>query len=228
MKKILITALTLLFTTTLISQNTMTFEQKVAHSIGHNWGHMMAQSRDHFNFDLETIFQAMRNAFEGNPSPLTPQEMQQAMQQFEQQINEGAQRQANVAVEQNRAAGRAFLEQNRQNEGVIETASGLQYRVVRMGDGPRPAATDRVRVHYEGTLLDGTVFDSSFARNQDITFGLNQVIAGWTEGLQLMPVGSKFVFYIPADLAYGDRGAGQLIGPGATLIFTVELFGINE
>ena len=228
MKKILTIALTLLISTTLISQHTMTFEQKVGYSIGYNWGRMMAQDKDHFNFDLETIIQAMRDAHGGKPSLLTDQEVQQVMQQFEQQLQASKQKASSSEMEQQKAAGRAFLAANRQNPGVEVTASGLQYRVVTMGTGPRPAATDRVRVHYEGTLLDGTVFDSSIQRGEDITFPLNQVIAGWTEGVQLMPVGSKFVFYIPSDLAYGDRGAGGLIQPGATLIFTVELFGINE
>ena len=226
MKKILIPALTLLFTTTLISQNTMTQEQRISKMIGFDIGRNLSQQP--FTFDATSLYEGIRAALENQNPGFTDQEMQQALREWSQQMQTEMQARAGAAVEQNRAAGRAFLEQNRQNEGVIETASGLQYRVVRMGDGPRPEATDRVRVHYEGTLLDGTVFDSSFARNQDITFGLNQVITGWTEGLQLMPVGSKFVFYIPADLAYGDRGAGQLIGPGATLIFTVELFGINE
>ena len=225
MKKILIPALTLLFTTTLISQNTMTQEQRISKMIGFDMGRNLQQWQ--YPFDLEMMLQGMRAGLEDQDPGFTMQELQQTLNQWAQERQAEQQARAGAATQQAHAEGRAFLEQNRQNEGVNETPSGLQYRVVRMGDGPRPAATDRVRVHYEGTLLDGTVFDSSFARNQDITFGLNQVIAGWTEGLQLMPVGSKFVFYIPADLAYGDRGMGQ-IGPGATLIFTVELFGINE
>jgi FKBP-type peptidyl-prolyl cis-trans isomerase len=132
-------------------------------------------------------------------------------------------------LEKNKAAGKAFLDKNKQDPEVQVTASGLQYKVLVMGEGPKPAsANNRVRVHYEGTLLNGTVFDSSYQRGQDITFRLNEVIAGWTEGVQLMPVGSKFIFYIPSDLAYGDRGIQGVIPPGATLIFTVELLGINE
>ncbi len=121
----------------------------------------------------------------------------------------------------------AFLAENKKKEGVIETASGLQYKVVTMGTGAKPSATDRVKVHYHGTLLDGTVFDSSVERGEPITFGLNQVIAGWTEGVQLMPIGSKFIFYIPSNLAYGDRAAGS-IKPGSTLIFEVELLDIEK
>ena len=122
--------------------------------------------------------------------------------------------------------GRAFLAENKTREGVQETESGLQYKVIKMGDGPKPTAEDKVRVNYTGKLLDGTVFDSSVERKEPIEFKLNGVIRGWTEGLQLMPVGSKFEFYIPYDLAYGSRGAGQDIKPFSTLIFEVELLDI--
>lgn len=125
--------------------------------------------------------------------------------------------------------GTAFLAQNAEAEGVVTTASGLQYKVLQTGNGSTsPGPNDRVRVHYHGTLLDGTVFDSSVERGEPISFGLNQVIKGWTEGLQLMVVGQKNRLFIPSDLAYGDRGAGGKIGPGSTLIFDVELLGINQ
>lgn len=124
--------------------------------------------------------------------------------------------------------GEQFLAANALKEGVITTESGLQYEVISEGKGAKPAATDRVKVHYTGTLLDGTVFDSSVERGEPIVFGLNQVIAGWTEGVQLMNVGSKYRFFIPYNLAYGERGAGQSIPPYATLIFEVELLGIEK
>jgi FKBP-type peptidyl-prolyl cis-trans isomerase len=127
---------------------------------------------------------------------------------------------------QNAAEGDAFLLENRSKEGVTVTDSGLQYKVMVAGDGPRPAATDRVRVHYRGTLLDGQEFDSSYSRGEPITFALDQVIPGWTEGVQLMQVGSKYQFFIPANLAYGPNGPPS-IGPNATLIFEVELLGIE-
>jgi FKBP-type peptidyl-prolyl cis-trans isomerase len=128
----------------------------------------------------------------------------------------------------NKKAGAEFMETNKTEEGVITTASGLQYMVLQAGTGTEhPSATDKVKVHYEGKLLDGTVFDSSVTRGKPISFGLNQVISGWTEGVQLMVEGEATRFFIPAEMAYGDRAAGKIPG-GSTLIFDVELLGINE
>jgi FKBP-type peptidyl-prolyl cis-trans isomerase len=124
-------------------------------------------------------------------------------------------------------AGKAFLEANGKKEGVTTTASGLQYKVIQAGTGPQPKATDTVNVHYKGTFLDGKTFDSSYDRGQPISFPLNGVIAGWTEGVQLMSVGATYEFYIPSHLAYGERGAGGVIPPNSTLIFVVELLGIQ-
>lgn len=132
-----------------------------------------------------------------------------------------------AAYADNKEAGLAFLEANKSVEGVQVTESGLQYKVVKMGKGKKPSATDRVKVHYHGTLIDGKVFDSSVERGEPATFGLNQVIPGWTEGLQLMPVGSKFTFYIPYELAYGDRETGE-IKPFSALVFEVELISIEK
>lgn len=126
-----------------------------------------------------------------------------------------------------KAEGEAFLAENAKREGVIVTGSGLQYEVLTAAEGKKPKATDKVKVHYEGTLIDGTVFDSSYRRGEAISFGLNQVIKGWTEGVQLMSVGAKYKFFIPYNLAYGERGAGAQIPPYAALIFTVELLGIE-
>ncbi|MCG8667887.1 MAG: FKBP-type peptidyl-prolyl cis-trans isomerase [Pseudomonadales bacterium] len=132
------------------------------------------------------------------------------------------------AAAENIERGKEFLEMNASGDGVKVTESGLQYMVLQEGDGDvHPTATDKVKVHYQGTLIDGTVFDSSIARGEPISFGLNQVIKGWTEGLQLMVVGEKTRFFIPSELGYGNRSAGQ-IPPGSVLIFDVELLGINE
>jgi len=127
----------------------------------------------------------------------------------------------------NKAAGEKFLAENAKKPGVIVTASGLQYKILKTGKGPKPTATDTVTVNYRGTLLNGTEFDSSYKRGKPVSFPLNGVIKGWTEGLQLMNVGSKYKFFIPADLAYGAHGAGPTIAPNSTLIFEVELLGIK-
>ena len=128
-----------------------------------------------------------------------------------------------TSPDENKAAGEAFLAENTKKEGITTTASGLQYEVLTQGEGPSPTATTSVTVHYKGTTLDGKEFDSSYSRNAPATFPLNRVIAGWTEGLQLMNVGAKYRFFIPSNLAYGERGAGGDIGPNAALIFEVEL-----
>lgn len=134
--------------------------------------------------------------------------------------------QSRKEAQENLEKGNAFLEENKKREGVITTESGLQYEVLTEGNGPKPVDGDKVRVHYHGTLIDGTVFDSSVDRGEPAVFGVNQVIKGWTEALELMPVGSKWKIYLPASLAYGERGAGADIGPNSTLIFEVELLEI--
>lgn len=170
--------------------------------------------------DLDVMFQAVRTAFAQGTPLLTEQEAAATLQDF-------MTRKRQAEAERNRAEGEAFLAENRKQKGVITTASGPQYMVLREGSGPRPAPTDTVRVNYEGRLLDGTVFDSSYQRGQPAEFPLTAVIAGWTEGVALMPVGAKYRFWIPSDLAYGANGApGGKIGPNATLTFDVELLGI--
>jgi len=162
-------------------------------------------------------------AINGAKSELSPDEIQQSLDELENDMKQVGKSQ----IEAEKEAGRLFLEENRKKAGVKETPSGLQYRVITDSIGKKPTATDTVEVHYHGTLIDGTVFDSSVYRGQTIEFPLNQVIAGWTEGVQLMSEGSKYEFYIPAHLAYGEHGAGDLIKGGATLIFQVELFKVK-
>ena len=131
-------------------------------------------------------------------------------------------------AEKNAKEGEAFFAENKKKEGIVTLPSGLQYKVIKEGDGPTPKATDTVSVNYKGTFIDGTEFDSSYKRNQPATFKVKGVIPGWVEALQLMKVGSKWQIFIPASLAYGDKGAGNVIGPNATLIFEVELLSIDE
>jgi len=171
--------------------------------------------------DARALEQGLADRLAGTETLVATDSVQTIVQTFQQE-----QQEAKAAA--NQAAGEAFLAENAERPGVQVTASGLQYEVITEGDGPRPEASDQVTVHYRGTLLDGTEFDSSYSRGEPATFPLDRVIAGWTEGLQLMPVGSEYKFYIPSDLAYGPRGAGGAIGPNATLVFEVELLEIAE
>ena len=173
--------------------------------------------------DVDAYALGMRDAFDGAEARLTDEEINAEMMAFQEKVE--AEREAAQAQvsEGNAEAGAAFLAENAQREGIIVTESGLQYEVVTAGEGASPGRDDEVEVHYRGTLIDGTVFDSSYDRGQTVTFGVSQVIPGWTEALQLMKEGAKYNLYIPSDLAYGPGGAGQVIGPNSTLIFEVEL-----
>lgn len=159
-------------------------------------------------------------------SPYDAETARNLFQSLHMAMQQGKSGASNASSEENLARGEAFLAENGQREGVITTPSGLQYEVIKLGSGPNPTATSEVEVHYEGTLLDGTVFDSSYERGESISFPLNRVIKGWTEGVQLMPAGSTFKFYIPSDLAYGGRNTGS-IPAFSTLIFKIELLGIK-
>ena len=187
---------------------------KVSYALGMSIGRQL-QQMNAAEVNVDDFAQAIKDVFASKTS-LTDSEAQQAVQDF---FQRKAEEQAGAA----KAEGEAFLAENAKKEGVVSLPSGLQYQVLREGDGRKPAATDQVECHYEGTLINGQVFDSSYQRGQTATFGLNQVIAGWTEGLQLMQEGAKYRFFIPYHFAYGERGAGQSIPPFATLIFDVEL-----
>ena len=171
------------------------------------------------NYNIDLFIKAFEAAIADAPLLMTPEETVNFLNAYEKKVKE---RENADRIK----LGESFLAENAKREGVHTTASGLQYQVVKMGEGPKPVSTDVVKVHYEGTLLDGTKFDSSIDRGKPTEFPLNRVIKGWTEGLQLMPVGSKFTFYIPYQLAYGTQGAGNLIKPYSTLIFEVELLEI--
>jgi FKBP-type peptidyl-prolyl cis-trans isomerase len=198
--------------------------QKLGYIIGMDIGSSLKQQGA--ELDLDSLFEAIRATYNGEPLAMTPEEAATVREEFISKRRAEAEAQRQTQGTANAAEGDKFLLENRVKEGVQVTDSGLQYKVIQMGDGAKPAASDRVTVHYRGTLLNGEEFDSSYSRNQPMTFQLDQVIPGWTEGVQLMPVGSKFMFYVPPDLAYGPNGGGP-IGPNATLVFEVELLGIE-
>lgn len=170
--------------------------------------------------DVESFVKAFTEIMSNSTPSMSPQEANQVIQSYFSQLQENM-------LENNLKEGEAFLKENSKKEGVVTLPSGLQYEILQEGDGVKPKATDKVRCHYHGTLLNGQVFDSSVQRGQPAVFGVNQVIKGWVEALQLMSVGSKWRLFIPSDLAYGSQGAGNSIEPNSTLIFDVELLGIE-
>jgi len=178
--------------------------------------------------DLAAFNAAVETVIKGEKPRLSPKEITAVKRSvFKVQQGKLLAKQKELGLK-NKAAGEKFLAENAKKEGVKTTASGLQYQVIKLGDGVKPRVTDKVKVNYKGTLIDGTVFDSSYKRGKSVTFPLNQVIKGWQEGLQLMPVGSKYRLFLPSSLAYGARGAGSRVGPNATLIFDVELLSIEK
>ena len=192
---------------------------KISYALGLSMGqNLMSSGVESLNY--QDLAAGIEDVLTKQQPKISYQEAQQVLNQFFQELETKV---AGAA----KAEGEKFLAENAKREGVKVTASGLQYEILEPSLGQKPKATDTVRVHYEGTLIDGTVFDSSYRRGESITFPLNGVIAGWTEGLQLMSIGSKYKFFIPYNLAYGERGAGQSIPPYAALIFTVELLGIE-
>ena len=195
--------------------------EKISYALGLDIGGSLSEL--HTELDIATLIQAIQDTLTGGDVLLTGKEIAAVMQEFSKQMEAKQKQEAQAQQGKNLTEGEMFMEENKNKEGVQTTTSGLQYKVLTEGDGAKPSATDRVTVHYRGTLLDGTEFDSSYKRGQPATFALNGVIKGWTEGLQLMKMGSKYEFVIPPELAYGKRGTGGQIGPDATLIFEVEL-----
>ena len=177
--------------------------------------------------NIDDFAQAIKDVISGSELKVDNAEAQTLVQNFFQEQETKQQAAAAEAGKVAKAAGEAFLAENGKKDGVVTLPSGLQYQVLKEGNGKKPSATDQVVCHYEGTLIDGTVFDSSYQRNQPATFGLNQVIAGWTEGVQLMQEGAKYRFFIPYNLAYGERGAGAQIPPFVALVFDVELIEVK-
>lgn len=200
-------------------------KDKVGYLVGSDVGRSLAPIKA--EFDMPMLLQGVRTAL-GNGKPLLAEAEANALREaFSKRLQAKMQAEAAAVADKNKAEGVAFLAKNKAVKGVFVTPSGLQYMVLRQGAGLRPKPSDKVRVNYHGTLIDGTVFDSSYDRGQEAEFALNQVIPGWTEGVSMMPVGAKYRFWIPSELAYGEKGPPS-IGPNAMLIFDVELMGIAQ
>jgi FKBP-type peptidyl-prolyl cis-trans isomerase FkpA len=201
-----------------------TDKDKVSYMVGMQIGGSLSQIKD--EIDLAVVTKAIEATLKGETPLLTPEAAMEVQKGFAERLQAKRAAEMQEAATKNKAEGDAFLAKNKTAAGVQSTASGLQYKIEKAGTGPKPAATDTVKVHYTGTLLDGTKFDSSVDRGQPAQFALNAVIPGWTEALALMPVGSKWTLWIPSNLGYGDRGTPGPIGPNATLKFDVELIEI--
>jgi FKBP-type peptidyl-prolyl cis-trans isomerase FklB len=203
-----------------------TQKDKASYAIGVNIGRSM--KKDNVDIDPGVLARGIKDAFAGSKLLLTDEDAQAALATLKNDVQKHQQEQHQVAVEKNKQEGDSFLVANKAKPGVVALPSGLQYRIIQPGSGPKPTASDTVVCNYKGTLVDGTEFDSSYKRGQPATFPVGQVIKGWTEALQLMPVGSKWELVIPPSLAYGERGTqGGPIGPNETLVFEVELVSIQ-
>ncbi|MDX1692935.1 MAG: FKBP-type peptidyl-prolyl cis-trans isomerase [Ketobacteraceae bacterium] len=197
-------------------------KEQACYGIGYQTGHQLSQQQFE-GFSVEALLDGLTDALNGQPPQVNPDDINAAFKM----INEQLQKEQQEKAESLSAEGEKFLADNAKRDEVTVTGSGLQYEVLQEGTGEKPVATSTVSTHYHGTLIDGTVFDSSYERGQPAEFPVNGVIAGWTEALQMMPVGSKWRLYVPYNLAYGERGAGGAIGPYQTLIFDVELLEIK-
>lgn len=203
-----------------------TDDQKASYAYGMDVGNQFMPAAD--LLDVDAFMQGFRDALMEAEPALDQAEVAQVMQDFSQRVRDSQMAEREAQGEANRAEGAAYLAENGARDGVTTTESGLQYEVLEAADGTTPSAEDQVRIHYRGTLVDGTEFDSSYSRGEPAVFGVGGVIAGFSEGLQLMQVGSKYRFVIPSDIGYGAQGTGGDIGPDATLIFEVELLEIVE
>lgn len=220
--------ITVFFTSNLLAAekkllNTKT--DRVSYSIGLSIGSNFKQQS--IDISMDPLMAGIKDALLNRKPMLTQQEIQMTMEAFRKEMTAKMKKKKESEAGLNLVQGKQFLEKNGKKEGIITTASGLQYEIIKKGSGVKPKLTDTVVCHYTGTLLDGKVFDSSYKRNAPASFPVNGVIKGWTEALQLMNTGAKWKLYIPSNLAYGDRGAGSAIGPGATLIFEIELLEVK-
>jgi FKBP-type peptidyl-prolyl cis-trans isomerase len=205
-----------------------TQKSKASYALGMNIGGSLKKQGLGANVDAATVARGLRDAMSGSKTLLTEDEMKAALQLLRTEVTTAQDAKAKEAGSANRKEGDAFLSENKAKDGVKVLPDGLQYKVLTAGSGPKPSATDTVTVNYRGTLINGKEFDSSYKRGQPASFPVGGVIKGWTEALQLMPVGSKWQLFIPADLAYGDNSPSPDIGAGDTLIFEVELISIGE
>ncbi len=205
--------------------NTSSAAEQVGYSFGYLMGRSNAESMK--DLDINAFVEGLKTAAQGKPSALTDEEMGRVLTQFKKQAEAKQLIELKQKAEENAKIGSAFLAENAKKDGVKTTKSGLQYLVLKEGKGKSPKANSTVKVNYEGRLIDGTVFDSSIARNHPATFQVSQVIQGWTEGLQLMKEGASYRFFIPANLAYGQIGSGDVIEPNSTLIFDVDLLEVS-
>ncbi|MGI8820685.1 MAG: FKBP-type peptidyl-prolyl cis-trans isomerase [Chthoniobacterales bacterium] len=228
MKNSLICLTAILFVSSLFAQNTPELKDekdKVSYSIGLDIGNTFKKQSMDINPDI--LVAGMRDAISGAKPQLNEEQVKETMTNFSKAMMEKQAEQTKEAATKNATEGEKFLTENKAKEGVKTTASGLQYKVLQEGNGASPKATDTVMVNYRGTLINGTEFDSSYKRNEPASFPVNRVIKGWTEALQLMKPGAKYELFVPANLAYGERGAGGEIGPNQTLIFEVELLSVK-
>ena len=203
-----------------------TDQQKVSYIIGRQIGGDFRNQEIEISFD--EFFQGVRSAFLAEKSEIAEEEAARVMGAFQERMQAKAQELASQAGQVNKASGEAYLSENKAKEGVTVTSSGLQYRVIKSGSGKTPELTSTVETHYEGTLIDGTIFDSSYQRGESTSFPVDRVIPGWTEALQLMKEGDVWELVIPSNLAYGAQGAGGVIGPHATLKFKIELIQVKS
>jgi FKBP-type peptidyl-prolyl cis-trans isomerase FklB len=207
-----------------------TQKEKFSYAVGVKTGQRMAESfkKQSVPFDPAILARGLKDGLSGGKTLLTEEEAQAAIKAVQDEMGKKQQEKMQEAGATNKKEGEAFLAGNKGKDGVVTLPSGLQYKILTPGTGPKPTASDSVVCNYRGTLINGTEFDSSYKRGQPATFPVNGVIKGWTEALQLMPVGSKWQLFVPPDLAYGERGAGADIGPDSTLIFEVELLSVED
>lgn len=225
MKKIGLIIATSTMSLSVFAATPITNKSPAKEQFSYSYGYLMGRNNTDAltDLNLDIFYQGLQEGAQSKTARLTDEEMAKAINDYKKTLEAKQLVEFQKTGQQNAQTGTAFLADNAKKSGVITTKSGLQYQVLKEGNGQKPKATSRVKVNYEGRLLDGTVFDSSIARNHPVEFQLSQVIAGWTEGLQTMKEGGKTRFFIPANLAYGEVGAGDTIGPNSTLIFDIEL-----